>query len=277
MKLDRKVLIGACYLLVFLGWSSLLAEEVEKSSELEGLSVELISDHSTITAGQPFLVGFHIKHQKGYHTYWKNPGLVGLATNLKWKVPEGYTVSGLKWPYPELSSMAGNPCYGYERDVTLYVTVTPPKEVTAKKVNISVDAIWMCCADSCFPGNESFSIDLAVDKKAVVNNTHLSLFNLAKEQMPASSSTLNTKLLSDSTDQSIRLKVSAMLPKNLEEVYLFSEDGQVSSAEKQVIEKQSNGSWVITSQRCEFSPKKVTNLPSVLRLGDKYYRINPAY
>lgn len=264
-------------MLMLFCWGCVQAKEKPGASDLNGLSIELISDHSVIKSGQPFLVGFHVKHEEGYHTYWKNPGLVGLATNLEWKLPKGYRVSDLKWPHPKVSSMAGNPCYGYERDVTLFVVITPPKEITAKKVKISVEAMWMCCAESCFPGNGAFSLDLEVGEQAVKNDIHEGLFELAEKQLPDSNTALNTKLLSISKDQTISLAVSAPLPEKLDEVYLFSEDGQISSADGQAIEEQSNGLWVITVKRCKFSPEKVTSLPAVLKLGDQYYQINPDY
>jgi len=277
MKQDRKTFLSACFMLMILGFGSYVLAAPREDQKLKGLTVQLISDHATIAAGEPFLLGFHIQHQKGYHTYWKNPGLVGLATDLEWKLPEGYKASPVNWPYPELSSMAGNPCYGYERDVTLYVTVTPPKQITSKKVSISVDAMWMCCANNCFPGNGTFTIELPVGEKAQKNVAKETLFTLAKNQTPLPYPASNTQLLSLPTDQSIRVQVSAPLPDSLDGVYLFSADGQISSADKQTIEKQADGSWIITAKRSEYSPKKTTSLPAILKIGDKYHRVDPSY
>ena len=91
-----------------------------------GLSIGLISENSSIAAGEPFVVGIDIKHFPGFHTYWKNPGMVGVGTSIEWTLPNGFTASEISWPYPEKSFMAQYPCHGYERDVTLLVTITPP-------------------------------------------------------------------------------------------------------------------------------------------------------
>ncbi len=275
MKQLRKTLLTTCFMLIFFSLKSYA--EAETPHRLNGLSVRLISDHSTIKAGEPFLLGFHIQHQKGYHTYWKNPGLVGLATSLEWKMPKGYKVSAINWPYPELSSMAGNPCYGYERDVTLYVTVIPPMKIASKTISISVDAMWMCCAKNCFPGSKNLSIDIAVGQIVQKNTSNEALFALAIKQTPLPYSHTNTKLLSNSKEQSIRLQISTPLTQPLDTVYLFSVDDQISSAKKQTIEKLPDGSWVINAQRSKYSPENMTSLPAVLKIGNEYHSIEPNY
>jgi len=35
-----------------------------------------------VQAGQAFWLGLQLQHQPGWHTYWRNPGDSGLATQL---------------------------------------------------------------------------------------------------------------------------------------------------------------------------------------------------
>src|SRR6187551_155684 len=48
------------------------------------LSIELVSEVTSIQPGTPFYVGLHLKHQEHYHTYWKFPGIVGVPTDMAW-------------------------------------------------------------------------------------------------------------------------------------------------------------------------------------------------
>ena len=43
-----------------------------------GLKIGLVSEVTSIKPGQPFHVGLFIQHEKGWHTYWKQPGVVGV-------------------------------------------------------------------------------------------------------------------------------------------------------------------------------------------------------
>ena len=40
--------------------------------------------------------------QKGWHTYWQNPGDSGLPTTLEWKLPAGVEAGPIEWPAPRV-------------------------------------------------------------------------------------------------------------------------------------------------------------------------------
>ena len=46
-------------------------------------------------------LALEIQHAPEWHTYWKNPGDAGLATQLTWTSPEGVKVGETLWPRPE--------------------------------------------------------------------------------------------------------------------------------------------------------------------------------
>ena len=88
-------------LLLLCSWKTLAIAQ-----ETKGLEIALISEVKSIKAGESFTVGLHLKHHKGFHSYWKNPGVVGLPTSIKWDLPKGFTAGEIQWPYPELTMMA---------------------------------------------------------------------------------------------------------------------------------------------------------------------------
>ena len=133
----------------------------------EGLSVELVSSTTAVVPGEAFQVGLHIQHEEGFHTYWKNPGIVGLATSISWTLPDGFRVSEISWPYPERTFMGSHPCYGYERDVTLVATVFPPAEISENEITLEALATWMCCSDTCHPGSARLIQKLDVKRNGI--------------------------------------------------------------------------------------------------------------
>ncbi len=132
-----------------------------------GLTVELVSEVTHVQPGTPFHVGVFIRHEPGFHTYWKQPGIVGVPTSIKWDLPRGWKGGDLEYPEPESVLMFTIKAQGYERDVLLQAQITPPKKLTPKTaVTLAGKAVWMCCAQSCHPGFKDLTITLPVASEA---------------------------------------------------------------------------------------------------------------
>lgn len=237
-----------------------------------GLNITLIAENETITPGKPFTVGLHIQHEAGYHTYWKNPGIVGLPTGLEWSLPPGFTASELSWPYPELSDMAGHPCHGYERDVTLLTTITPPQKIDAKEITLKATGSWMCCAEGCYPGSKKFSLSLSVAEKSKPHRIHAKLIAKAQKEIPKAHKNWTATLLSESGNSPIRLSLTSSsddLPE-----YFFSSSGQISSNKKQTFLQKSEGSWILSVPKSEFSPANPSTFEGVLKTKSGHHLIS---
>jgi len=53
------------------------------------LAPEVVS----VPPGRAFQVGLRLETEKGWHTYWKNPGDSNLPTRVRWTLPEGFVAS----------------------------------------------------------------------------------------------------------------------------------------------------------------------------------------
>ena len=238
-----------------------------------GLEIGLISEATGVAPGTPLTLGLHIHHLPGFHTYWKSPGIVGMATSIEWQLPEGFTASEIRWPYPEKTFMSKYPCHGYERDVTLIVEITPPDQITTKEVNFKAKSAWMCCAKGCFPGFETFTITLPVIKKpkAVLSaKAHLSK---AFSELPLKNHNIKGILKSRPDKKMITLSFQGDFKEPLEEAYFFSSDGQISSDQKQRFVAEKDGSITLEIARSEFSPEGKTTIPGVLKIGGRHLEI----
>ena len=76
-----------------------------------------------IQPGQAIELGLLIEHQPEWHTYWKNPGDSGLATQLEWQLPPGWDAGDIAWPTPHPIRIGNLVNYGYEGRVLLPVRV----------------------------------------------------------------------------------------------------------------------------------------------------------
>jgi DsbC/DsbD-like thiol-disulfide interchange protein len=147
--------------------------------------VELLANVSSIKPGEPFTVGVRFTMRPHWHVYWINPGDSGMPPEVKWKLPEGFTVSELQFPVPKKFDQPGDMVgYGYEDEVFLTATVTPPKELKqGGSVTIGGDASWLVCDPSvCIPGDAKLSINLPVSESAAP--AHRALFEGWSRRLP---------------------------------------------------------------------------------------------
>jgi len=239
-----------------------------------GLEIDLISENRSITPGQSMTVGLHIDHLPGFHTYWKSPGMVGMATSINWTLPEGFSASEIQWPSPENTFMGEYPCHGYERDVTLLVTITTPKVIATEQVTFQAETMWMCCAKGCFPGNQTFALTLPVTEESLPDSTAKKQIEKAKWQLPATSHGIKATLLSAIDAPIIEIHFSSDNPLTKDDLYFFSGDGQISSDQKQEFILHEDGSLVLKIARSKFSPEQKNSLPGILKIGSKSLTID---
>jgi DsbC/DsbD-like thiol-disulfide interchange protein len=127
------------------------------------VQAELVSETQSIRPGEPFWLGLRLKMEPGWHTYWKNPGDSGLATRIKWTLPEGFEARPLEWPYPHTFSQGPVTSYGYEGEVLLPVQITAPASlVPGRAVTITARVDWLECKEACLPGRADLALVLPV-------------------------------------------------------------------------------------------------------------------
>ncbi len=131
---------------------------------------QLISETTHVAPGQSFLVALHLHMDKDWHTYWSNPGDAGLATQIDWTLPPGFTAGPLQFPTPEIHMMGPLTTYGYAGDVYLLTTITPPKTIAVSdtitngigkgRFEIKAHATWLVCQEECIPGHANLFLKL---------------------------------------------------------------------------------------------------------------------
>ena len=127
------------------------------------VEAELISSVDSVRPGEPFRMALRMKMDEHWHTYWVNPGDSGLGARIDWTLPEGYSAGPLEWPFPHAIPTPPFMTYGYEDEVYLLTTITPPlAAATGGEITLSATASWLACKEVCLPGKASLSLKLPV-------------------------------------------------------------------------------------------------------------------
>lgn len=125
--------------------------------------VALVADHATVVPGQSFKAGLRIEHDKGWHTYWANPGDSGLPTRFDWTLPTGASAGGIEWPLPERLLASGLTNFGYSDSLLLPATLrVPAQTVAGSRFRATLRARWLICEETCIPDEATLTLELPV-------------------------------------------------------------------------------------------------------------------
>ena len=151
----------------------------------DNVEAELISEVSSIKPGESFWVALRQVIRPGWHTYWRNPGDSGAPTKLTWVLPDGFSASGIHWPYPERVPYGPLMNFGYHDEVVFLVQITVPESLDAREVRLLAKGEWLVCADICIPEDADLELLLPVSNetpRAIV--AHADYFQEARQRLP---------------------------------------------------------------------------------------------
>lgn len=122
---------------------------------------QLVMSTDDIEPGGTFLLGVHFDIEPGWHIYWRNPGEAGVATEIRWRLPDGVQAGALQWPLPIGFIQSGEiPGYGYEDSVVLASEI---RDSDGLDENSEVGAMvsWLACKDVCVIGSAELARPLS--------------------------------------------------------------------------------------------------------------------
>lgn len=128
------------------------------------VEIALVPMHQWAAPGSTAIVAVRQDIKPGWHTYWRNPGDSGGATELTWTLPAGVSAGPILWPLPERQPVKGLMNYGYSRQVYLPVPIEVPRAAKPGSiVPLSVKVLSMVCSeDMCVPDERTVKLDLRV-------------------------------------------------------------------------------------------------------------------
>jgi thiol:disulfide interchange protein DsbD len=145
--------------------------------------VQLLLSADTAKPGDTILVGVDLKMESGWHTYWKNPGAAGMATEIKWQLPPGVTTGEIQWPLPKKLPPAEVTTYGYEDEVMLIVPLTLATNLPAGPIDLKANVSWLECKEVCIPANQNVEAKLNIGSETK-NSVDAAVIESWKSKVP---------------------------------------------------------------------------------------------
>ena len=151
----------------------------------DNVKSRLVSEVSTVAAGQSFWVALEFNIRDGWHTYWRNPGDSGQATTLAWTLPAGFTAGDIVWQTPHRFELPPLVNYGYAKHVMHLVQVTAPKDLKiGAPITLSAKASYLVCSDVCIPEDSNLTLTLPTATTSAIDPNDSALFSDARSELP---------------------------------------------------------------------------------------------
>jgi thiol:disulfide interchange protein len=131
--------------------------------------VQLLLSADTVRPGDTIWAGVDMKMDPAWHTYWKNPGEAGMATEIKWQLPPGVTAGETQWPLPEKLPPAEVTTYGYNDEVVLLVPLKLGADLKPGPLGLKANVTWLECKEECVPGSASIEATLNVGNETKIS------------------------------------------------------------------------------------------------------------
>jgi thiol:disulfide interchange protein/DsbC/DsbD-like thiol-disulfide interchange protein len=151
------------------------------------VKAHLVSEVGAIGPGQQFWVALEFNIRDGWHTYWRNPGDSGQATQLTWHLPPGFAATDIVWPTPHRFELPPLVNYGYAKHAVHLVRITAPADLKAGvPAVLSAKASWLVCSDVCIPEDAELKLNLPVSAAAgAIDPADAALFAAARAELPS--------------------------------------------------------------------------------------------
>ena len=127
--------------------------------------VRIVLSQDTAKPGDTVTAAVEMTMDPGWHTYWRNGGDSGEATELHWALPAGISAGEIQWPVPEklIDRSAGvTITYIYQNRAVLLVPLKIAANAPAGTQELSTLVKWLECKESCIPGSNLVHATLTI-------------------------------------------------------------------------------------------------------------------
>lgn len=179
----------ALLLLGLLGITGAGAQGLKLPGDL--VKASLVAEPAAIQPGTPFTVGIRMVMRPHWHVYWRNPGDSGLAPEVAWALPPGFSAGAIDWPTPSRIPVSHLVNFGFENEVVLLAQVTPPEALApGRPIALRARLTYLVCERECVPGAADLSLSLPVAATGTsvgANPQTRALFEEARAALPTPS------------------------------------------------------------------------------------------
>lgn len=147
----------------------------------------IVLSHDAAKPGDTVLAGVELTMDKGWHTYWSNPGESGQATEIHWNLPAGLAAGEIQWPVPEKFVSPDElklTTYVFHDRAVLLVPLKIATDAAAGERDLSALVKWLECEVACVPGSNTVRGTLVITNESRLSSD-TNFFAEAQQRLPA--------------------------------------------------------------------------------------------
>ena len=231
----------------------------------DNVKAHLVSEVSAVAPGQSFWVALELDIRDGWHTYWRNPGDSGQATQIAWQLPPGFTAGDIVWTTPHRFDIPPLVNYGYAKQAVHLVNITAPKDLKAgSPAVLSAKASWLVCSDVCIPESADLQLKLPVNTApGAADPADAALFTMARSEWPSAQLAATTaRIRGDQLVISLGREWGATLPQIKSLAFFPYDDGGIEYVAPQTLTRGPDG--IELSMKLGYQPPKAGAIRGVL-------------
>ena len=184
--------------------------------------IKLVSPYQAISKQKKKIpIGLWITLDKGWHSYWQNPGESGKELKAKWTLPEGSVISHLNWPIPERLKFGSFTNFVYKNHFLLISELFLPVKELNPQINITAQVEWFVCEKVCIPLSREVQLNLNVRETEKIDSYWQDMFDKWSVKIPK---TLNKKIPLQEETTNWRIDVSTEKKLTLSDILPFSKE-----------------------------------------------------
>ncbi len=146
----------------------------------------LVLSHEAARPGDTITAAVELTMDAGWHTYWRNPGESGQATELYWNLPAGLSAGEIQWPLPEKFVSPDQlklTTYVFHDRAVLLVPLKISADALTGERDLSALVKWLECEIACVPGSNTVRGTLLITNESRLNSD-TNFFAEAQRRLP---------------------------------------------------------------------------------------------
>lgn len=230
------------------------------------LTVELVTETTSIAPNKDFLAGLHFVLDPGWHIYWINAGDAGEPPRVDWQLPAGTAAGDLQFPAPERLPLGPLMDFGYQHEVLLPIPMRADASLHARtKAILRGQLHFLVCSNVCIPGKAELEQTVPVTAQPGTNNPATEpLFIAAERVLPrALPAGVSVQVQQTKTAFVIRLTGKSVASA---EFYPYDQN-LIANASPQIMRPQPDGLW-ITVEKAQGLQQVPPTLRGLLKFPD---------
>ena len=127
---------------------------------LPNINIHFLSRINMVKANQRFKLAVKFDIPKPWYIYAQNSGDVGVATQIKLSLPDGFTQEQIQWsPFQKIRKAGGLNAHVYQHYAIILFTLLAPTTLSADILKFKVGARWLACTENqCIPMKKQLSL-----------------------------------------------------------------------------------------------------------------------